>query len=119
MLSTASLAALSGCLGNDQEDKAEAAIEGIEENLDVADWSLDDEEQVLNVEYQTTGSLGTDVERVALDYADAVDDGLEYDLEAHAIGASNDFSWTVDVEIAQEYLDDELTDEEFVSSILD
>lgn len=114
LASTATLVGLAGCLGSDPEEQA---IEDIEEHMDVEDWELSDE--TLSVRYQTSGSIRTDVERVGSSYADAVDDGLDADLEATATGASNTVTWTVDRELADKLLEDDLSTEEFVDRVLE
>lgn len=114
LASTVALAALSGCFTS-EEEQAETTVDEIAEDLDVEDWEL--EGDTLHVRYETTGSISTDVEWLGSAYADAVDDGLEADLEATATGASNELTITIERELAEEYLEGEIDEEEYFSRI--
>lgn len=101
----------------DREDYAKSTVAELASEMPVERWELDDDGDTLLVWYQTTGSVSTDLERVGLAYADGVDDGLDVDLEATALGASNEFSFSIEQSLAEQYLEEEISEEEYINQI--
>lgn len=122
LASTIALTALSGCTSASNEEHAQKAVDEISEDLEVNDWAMNGE--TLEIEYVTTGSITADLEIVGDAYADAVSggairSGLGVELEATAVGASNEFTFTIPRKLAKEYADGQVTQEEYINEIAD
>ncbi len=122
LLASTALVAVSGCTGSSNEKHAEKVISKIESDVTVDDWTLG--ENTLNIDYQTTGSIMTDIELIGEAYADAVKDrllrgNLDVDLEATALGASREFTFTIAKDLARDRASGELDQDEYVEKIAD
>ncbi len=122
LASTTALVAVSGCTGSSNEKRAEKIIAKIESDVTVDDWTLGANK--LDIEYQTTGSIMTDLELIGGAYADAVKDRLirgsmDVDLEATALGASKEFTFEISKELAKKRASGKLDQDEYIEQIAD
>lgn len=136
------VSAIAGCLGDDNGDDeddgdddaddgddddgedvdqneqlAESMIESIEEDLTVEDWTLDDDQ--ISIEFVTTGDTTDDVLAIASPYAGAVDGEFDVPLIGTALNDDGDTEYDLEIEVewAQEFLDEDISDDEYINRI--
>ncbi len=122
LASATALVAVSGCTGSSNQKRAEKVIAKIESDVTVDDWTLG--ANTLDIEYQTTGSIMTDLELIGGAYAEAVKDRLirgsmDVDLEATALGASKEFTFEISKELAKKRASGKLDQDEYIDQIAD
>lgn len=129
---TASTVVIAGCSGGtDNEDLAENAAEVIDDNLGLAPvsdddpgWEFSEDGDVWFVEYWASGDPRFDFQVVGGAYAGIVDDGFEPDAGLMAAEEDGEFgtaAYDADIqrEWAEDFMDDVITEEEYLDRIED
>ena len=124
--------AVAGCAGDsangdgsepspgENQQYAENAIGVIDDNLGVDRWDLDTGLDTLFVDFYTSGNQTEDLQVVGGGFAGAVDAGLSVEtLAADALDADGSSVYIFDVESAdaQAFMDDEITEQEYLDRI--
>lgn len=109
---------LAGCFNTSDEEHARSAVDGIEEELGVDLWNLEDGTFV--VDFYTSGDQRSDIRIVGTAYAEPVADGFDQDARGLAIDEDDDdlvYSFDIDREWARAFNDGELTEDEYLDRI--
>ena len=104
----------------ENEQYAQNAIDVIDDNLGVDRWDLDAGLDTLFVDFYTSGNQTEDLQVVGGGFAGAVDAGLSVErLAADALDADGSSVYIFDVESAdaQAFMDDEISEQEYIDRI--
>ena len=104
----------------ENEQYAQNAIDVIDDNLGVDRWDLDAGLDTLFVDFYTSGDETEDLQVVGGGFAGAVDAGLSVErLAADALDGDGSSVYIFDVESAdaQAFMDDEISDSEYLDRI--
>lgn len=118
---TAAAVAIAGCSDDaGQEAMAENVVEVVDDELGVLEWNTDRDSFYL--EYATSDNPGHDIQVVGGAYAGGVDAGLDMPLDGVAVDAAADeTAYWVDVEVewAEQFMADEISEDEYLDRIAD
>ena len=104
----------------ENQQYAENAIGVIDDNLGVDHWDLDDGLDTLFVDFYSSGNETEDLQVVGGGFAGAVDAGLSVErLAADALDGDGSSVYIFDVEAAdaRAFMDDEISESEFLDRI--
>ncbi|MCU4741034.1 hypothetical protein OB955_12955 [Halobacteria archaeon AArc-m2/3/4] len=111
-------AGLAGCFNTSDEEHARSAVDGIETELGVDLWDLEDDTFV--VDFYTSRDRRADIRVVATAYAESVADGFDHDAAGWAVDEDDGepvYSFDIDLEWAQAFNGGERSEDEYLDRI--